>query len=317
MGVVEIVIIILIVLGLIGLISYFVYVYIQDKNEIDSHLSNTYLQLQEEETNRVSNIKYVVDQVNTVNSDIAKQFATSNSMFQSSINSKQAQITANLGQQQVQYTNLSNVTTGLNTSTNRNTSNIDSIVTGFGKYMNFGNPFGNNSYNLLNLPSSPPANLNLMAQVNLLMGLTAQNLSPVGGSNINFCYGPGNKNCSSFPNSDGDTVISAAPKNTSGFTKDRTNEIVLQGDTKVNGTLNANTIKLCNNKTPQVCKTLTVNDSGNLVVDNIAFSMVPASAPVASAPVVSAPVVSAPVASAPVASAPVASAPVASAPGGA
>ena len=245
MEVLETVVIIIIILIICGVIGYFVYMYIQDKNAIEAQINSTSTQLQNklnnEQSNRLSNIKYVVDQVNSVNRDISTKFSASNTQFLNSINEGQKQITANLSLQQKQHTQMSNQVTGLQSNTN--TNNISMLNAGFGNYITLGNPSGTNSYNLLNLPGSPPPNMNIMKQVNLLMGLTAHNLSPAGGSNINFCYGPGNTHCTSFPNSDGDTVISAAPtsedkNNTYSFTQGRTNKIVLNGPTNINGETN-------------------------------------------------------------------------------
>ena len=45
-----------------------------------------------EEANRLSNIKYVVDQVNTVNSDISTQFSSSNSAIFKSLSDENTEI---------------------------------------------------------------------------------------------------------------------------------------------------------------------------------------------------------------------------------
>ena len=225
----------LIVLGLVSVVSYFVYVYLQDKDALTAQINSTNVQLANEQSNRLSNIKYVVDQVNTVNSDISTQFSSSNSAIFKSLSDENTEITANLNKHNTEFSGLNKSITGLQSNVSTNTNNISSMTAGFGNYITFGNPQGTNAYNLLNLPSSPPANMNLMTHVNMLMGMTAQNLSPVGGSNINFCYGPDNKNCTSFPNEKGDTVISAAPKDTAGFKEGRDNNIVLNGSTKING----------------------------------------------------------------------------------
>ena len=244
------------------LISYFVYVYLQDKNVIDTKLSVTSQQISDEQSNRLSNIKYVVDQVNTVNSDIATQFSASNTSIFKSLSSENIAITSNLNLQNSQYSGLNTRFSGLQSQVGSNTANITQMNAGFGNYITFGNPNGINGYNLLNLPSSPVTNMNLMSQVNLLMGMTAKNLNPVGGSNVNFCYGPDNKNCSSFPNADGDTVISAAPISSAGFTKDRVNNVVLNAPTKINGPL-----QLCN-RDGNVCFGMETDNNGILIIEN-------------------------------------------------
>ena len=271
MGLLEIAIVMLVILGLIGVIIYFVYVYTEDKNTIDMQLSATSQQINDEQVNRLSNIKYVVDQVNSVNSDIAKQFASSNAVMLKSIGNEQRKINTNIALQQNNYKTLTNSIGRIQSNIIGNSSNIDKInymVAGFGNYITYGQPSGTNSYNLMNLPSSPPANMNLMTQVNLLMGMTARNLSPSGSSNINFCYGPDSRTCTSFPNAAGDTVISAARTDEDGFQKGRINSIRLNGPTVTNN-LTVQSIRICDNVDDALsCATLSADNNGNLIVNN-------------------------------------------------
>ena len=211
MNILGIILFIVVILGLIGIISYFVYVYLQDADIIEGKITSANKKIKDEQSNRVSNIKYVVDQVNTVNKDIAKEVTDNNASLLKSLNIQNSAITTNRELHNKQYSGLNTSVTSIQSNVGKNSSNINNIVTGFGQYITFGGLTGTNGYNLLNLPSSPPADINLMSKVNLLMGMTAKNLSPVSGSNINFCYGPDTKYCSSFPNKNGDTVITAAP----------------------------------------------------------------------------------------------------------
>ena len=234
-------------------------------------LSATSQQINDEQVNRLSNIKYVVDQVNSVNSDIAKQFASSNAVMLKSIGNEQRKINTNIALQQNNYKTLTNSIGRIQSNIIGNSSNIDKInymVAGFGNYITYGQPSGTNSYNLMNLPSSPPANMNLMTQVNLLMGMTARNLSPSGSSNINFCYGPDSRTCTSFPNAAGDTVISAARTDEDGFQKGRINSIRLNGPTVTNN-LTVQSIRIFDNVDDALsCATLSADNNGNLIVNN-------------------------------------------------
>jgi hypothetical protein len=266
MGLFEIVIIMLVILGLIGVIIYFVYTYLQDKDSIELQISKAIststTKINNEQADRLANIKYVVDQVNNVNSDIATKFTSSNVEFRKSINSEQVAITSNLALQNANYNTLLSDFNSVDSNVNINTNNINHMNAGFGNYITFGNPAGTNSYNLLNLPSSPPANMNLMKQVNLVMGLTAQNLNSGIGSNISLCYGPGATNCTSFPDSDGNTVIAAPLPNSSkapGFS----GIIKLNASTTINGPL-----KICNKENNSVCASLTVDGSGNVLISD-------------------------------------------------
>ena len=266
MGLFEIVIIMLVILGLFGIMIYFVYTYSQDKDSIESQISaaisTSTKKINNEKSDRLSNIKYVVDQVNSVNSDISTQFTSSNVSFQKSIKEEQAKIIANLALQNTNDKTLFGNYSNVESNVNLNTQDISHMNAGFGNYITFGNPAGTNSYNLLNLPSSPPANMNLMKQVNLVMGLTAQNLNSGIGSNISFCYGPGATNCTSFPDSDGNTVIAAPLPNSSkapGFS----GIIKLDASTTINGPL-----KICNKDKKDVCASITVDTSGNVLISD-------------------------------------------------
>lgn len=256
MGLFEIVIIMLVILGLVGVIIYFVYTYYQDKDSIESKItsaiSTTNKKISNEQLDRLANIKYVVDQVNNVNSDISTQFTSSNVSFQKSIKEEQARITSNLALQTDNDKKLFSSYSNIDSNVDINTLDIKNMNAGFGNYITFGNPSGINSYNLLNLPSSPPANMNLMKQVNLVMGLTAQDLEK---NNINLCYGPGATNCTSFPNSEGNTVIAAPTKNK----LNNPGIIELNAGTTINGSF-----KLCNKDKKDVCVTMTIQDDGKI-----------------------------------------------------
>jgi len=266
MGVLEIIITILVILGLIGIIIYFVYVYLRDKENIESQISDVMStsskNIKNEKTDRLSNIKYVVDQVNNVNSDISTQFTSSNVLFKKSIDEEKARITSNLALQNENDKKLFGSVSNVESNVSIHTKNINDMNAGFGNYITFGNPAGTNSYNLLNLPSSPPPNMNLMKQVNLVMGLTAQNLNSGIGSNISFCYGPGATNCTSFPDSDGNTVI-AAPLPNSSKAQGFSGIIKLNASTTINGPL-----KICNQQNNDVCASITVDTTGNVLISD-------------------------------------------------
>ena len=151
MDVLAIIIMIIIVLGLVGVISYFVYVYLQDKDSLTAQINSTNITVANEQSNRLSNIKYVVDQVNTVNSDIATQFSS------------------NLNIHNTKFTGLNKSVTRLQSNVNTNTQNINSINTGFGQYIKFGNPQETNGYNLLNLPSSSPTSGSIPSLADTIM----------------------------------------------------------------------------------------------------------------------------------------------------
>ena len=236
----EIIIVIVVIVALIGILAYFAYVYMQDKTALTNAINNTENQLNVEQSNRLSSIQYVVDQVNTVNGEIATSFSTSNAILQQSIGTENSQIMANINAQNAKTLQFGSNLTSFSTS---NLNKQAAMNAGFGQYITFGSGINPNAYNLFNLPASPTnPNLNLMTQVNLMMGMTANNLSPVG-SNVQFCFGPDNKTCSSFPDTNGDITINAAPTDTTGkngWSNGRSNAINLKGPTNISGSTTIN-----------------------------------------------------------------------------
>jgi len=268
----------LVVLALIGIVIYFVHTYLQDKAASDALINSTISQLGTEKSDRLSNVKYVVDQVNTVNEQISMAFATSNAAFLKSVNDENTVIAANRALQTTQNAQFSsNIDSQSALSSNMVVfdqlliSGLYDTHTGFGHYITF-NDKNQNGYSLFDLPSSPnsPSAINLMQNVNAMMGLTASNLSPA--NSVQFCYGPGQTNCSQFPNKDGDTVLMAAPTSASGFGSGRTNNIILASPTMAYGG-----ISICDT-VGKNCANISVNTSGSVLVNGAPI------APVASAP---------------------------------
>lgn len=78
--------IILVLLALIGVLSYLIWDYMRFKDDIKGDISDTTNSLTNEKSERLSNIKYVVDQVNTVNTDIYNVVVGNSSNYNTYLN---------------------------------------------------------------------------------------------------------------------------------------------------------------------------------------------------------------------------------------
>ena len=168
----SILIILLVILALAGVVFYFVYDYLDYKNKTSTDINTANSAITAEGKERLGNLAYVVNQVNTVNDDIYGTL-TSNIVFTNSNVSVQSQKT-------------------------------DKLVNSFSSIMSFGTlGSGGSNISLFDLPGSPGnININLLKKVTATMGLTANNLTP--GAPAEFCSTTG---CVRFPDSSGNTFL--------------------------------------------------------------------------------------------------------------
>lgn len=168
----SILIILLVILALAGVVFYFVYDYLDYKNKTSTDINTANSAITAEGKERLGNLAYVVNQVNTVNDDIYGTL-TSNIVFTNSNVSVQSQKT-------------------------------DKLVNSFSSIMSFGTlGSGGSNISLFDLPGSPGnININLLKKVTATMGLTANNLTP--GAPAEFCSATG---CVKFPDSSGNTFL--------------------------------------------------------------------------------------------------------------
>ena len=218
MDTVDMILMLISVISIIGLVAFFVYTYMQDKDATDKRIQKTIDMVTTEKSDRLSNVKYVVDNVNTVNTDIYTTMMTSNQ--------------------------------SLNTSLTSNVNMVNSInknISGFGSIMRFVNTSNQQFMSLGDLPgvAGGGVNVQLLQNVVATMGLTGQNLSTYP---VKLCGGTDQNNCIQFPNAAGDTYLTSmsAGKN-----------IVLDAPTTVKGALaTSNVVRICTTDGTK-CSTLT------------------------------------------------------------
>jgi len=188
----SIIIMLLVLLVLIGVLVYVLRDYYLHKEENAADLDTTKRSLQTEKTDRLGNLKYVVDQVNTVNEDIYNTFTKSTS-----------QQSSNLSTLNTQY---SNTLSGLDAFV-RFSSN-EPVMQSTGGAFSPPPP----SFSILNLPGAPGANAELMRHTSFMGGMTARDLAPGGGRTAaRFCAPPSAPGvapkCLEFPSADGHTYL--------------------------------------------------------------------------------------------------------------
>lgn len=185
-------IIVILVLAIAGTLTYFIIDYSKYKKETNSTLdaSTTNIDanrkdIKDETMNRMSNVKYVVQQVNKVNTDIYSAVTSNTSNIKDVKN--------------IQDKSLRNVGTFLkftsNTSVNPNISTPGSSIP------------------LMDLPGSGNINMQLMQRVNATMGLTATDLSP--SKSVQFCASSDPKRCVKIPADNGDLYFTTMTSNKS------------------------------------------------------------------------------------------------------
>jgi hypothetical protein len=180
MNVLAIVLMIIAFVCLGGVVIYFINDYMKYKGTVSKEITDTNKSLDGEKNDRLSNLKYVVDQVNVVNDDI--------------------------------YNTMTNniVATSSNVVIQKHTT--DGIISGLGKFLNFNESTDpkSPSLNLLNLPGSATPNVSLMQHITATMGLTASQLH-TGKNNVSFCSD--DNRCISFPDTNGNTFITSLDPN--------------------------------------------------------------------------------------------------------
>lgn len=205
----AIIVMLLALLALIGVLVYIVRDYYVHKETNAADFGKTTSDIAAERTDRLGNLKYVVDQVNTVNDDIYATLAKSASDSASNVTT----LTGAQGR----------LVSGLDSFV-RFTSNESVFTSGAGGAQMLGGAqagaFGmgspSPSFSIMNLPGTSGASPQLIQHTSFLSGLTARDLRAgasggAGGVNAQFCAPPttagGEPRCIQFPNANGDTYL--------------------------------------------------------------------------------------------------------------
>lgn len=173
---IAIIVMLLAILALVGVVVFFVMDYLKNKDGVDKKFNEVKGKVETEKSDRLSNLKFVVDQVNSVNQDIFTTLATSN--------------------------------TALQTKTDALTVSNTGMAGGLGSFLSFTGGSNAGAITLQNLPGVGNVDVKLMQHTTATMGMTANNLSA---HPAQFCATTGlaNDRCIQFPNADGDTYLTS------------------------------------------------------------------------------------------------------------
>jgi len=173
MDVLAIVLLLIALMALAGVVIYFLNDYAKYKDSNSKDVAATNKRVDAEQGDRLSNVKFVVDQVNTVNQDIYKSFTTSNATL---------------------TTGLSNVAL---TQSN--------MLTGMNKVMSFSSS-NSGVLKLTDLPGYTNPDINLIQKVNATMGMTVKDLDKAGNV-MSMCSKSDPSRCIKLPDVNGNTVF--------------------------------------------------------------------------------------------------------------
>jgi hypothetical protein len=201
MNTIAFIIILLMIIAIIVAIYHYISDYLNYKTTVNTGLSVTQSAINSEKTDRVANLKYIVDQQNTVNSQIYNTVNSniqSQSMFEAEIQASQ-----------------SNIISGLNTVFKFSDSN-------------------NNIIPIDNVPGSAQPNLTLLNNVTAAMDLTANNMNIYGP--VEMCSANDPTKCSRFPDQNGNVYLTDGGNGN--IVLDATKGTIVNNSMNLNGQLN-------------------------------------------------------------------------------
>ena len=196
---------IVILLSLIAtaiILYYFIRDYTKYKTELNTKLSKSQSIIDSEKADRVGNLKYVVDQVNTINQEVA-------SVAQDKI-TKQNKLAQQLDASQ------GNIIAGLNSAISFTDANNTTIP-------------------LVNLPGADHPNMHLLKHVTATMGLTTNDLNVDG--TLKMCSSKDPNKCISLADKDGNTYLTDIGASPGSVILDARNGTNINNSVNLNGNI--------------------------------------------------------------------------------
>lgn len=195
MEVVAIIILTIILLLLAGVTIYFIVDYMKFKDTTDDSIDSAKKDIAEEGTRRISNLKYVVEQVNTVNDSIFNEVQNNSNFMLRSVNT-------------------------LNSNQTKTLNGIDAF---FKFTSNVGSP---SNITLFDLPGFVAPDVKLMKHLTAVSGMTITDINS--SNNFMICNRDSPAKCIKFPDNNGDTYLTSFSNN-SKIVLDSTGGIDLNG----------------------------------------------------------------------------------------
>lgn len=186
------------ILSLVGISIYFYLDFDKHKISNQADFKKAETDLSKEKSDRLSNLSFVIDQVNAVNKDIKKTYDQANAAqdatlktYGSNISSIQTSLTG-MGTSMAMY----NATlTGLSTQ-------VNGIETGFGSILSLKD--GTTNVPLSRVSSVTSPNIDLIKNVSVLSGMTIKDVKDT--KPFKICGGTPER-CVSFPDAQGNTYL--------------------------------------------------------------------------------------------------------------
>jgi len=175
---IEIIVMIILVLGIIGFTIYFFVDYYKHKETNVKDFEKVDTSLKTEKEDRLGNLKYVVDQVNTTNqtmdTEYVKRFDTLEDGLEASVNKYNA------------------------------------FESGFGSIIRTRNSASNVNLEITKLSTLPATDIDLIKHVSMLGGVTIKDLNTTSPTmKMKICGAGSDGRCIQFPNNEGDTYLTS------------------------------------------------------------------------------------------------------------
>lgn len=194
------------ILSLVGISIYFYMDFDKHKtsNEVDFKKAET--DLSKEKSDRLSNLSFVIDQVNAVNKDIKTTYDLANATQDNKLMTYGSNIS-------VMNTSLTGMGTSMamfNASLTGLSTKVNGIETGFGSLLSLKD--GSTSVPLSTLSSVASPNIDLIKNISVLSGMTIKDVQT--SKQFKVCGGVPER-CVSFPDAQGNTYLTGFGKDAS------------------------------------------------------------------------------------------------------
>lgn len=183
---IEIIVMVVLILAIVGFVIYLFIDYNKHKESNTTEFQKVDTELKTEKEDRLGNLKYVVDQVNTTNqsmdTEYVKRFDTLEDSLEASINKYNA------------------------------------FESGFGSIIRTRNASSNVTLEVNKLSTLPATDIDLIKHVNMISGATIKDLTNDAtkpNMRVKFCGTGADSRCIQLPNADGDTYITSLNANKS------------------------------------------------------------------------------------------------------
>ena len=196
-------------LAILSIIGVSIYFYMDfDKHKIDNKtdFKKVDTDLLTEKKDRLSNLSFVIDQVNAVNKNIKNTYDNANNVQDKQL----TQYGSNISVINTSLTGMGTSMAMFNASLNGINTKVSSIETGFGSLLDIKS--GNSNIPLSGLSGVASPNIDLIKNINVLSGMTIKDVQLT--KQFKICGGVPER-CVAFPDAQGNTYLTGFGANAS------------------------------------------------------------------------------------------------------